>query len=71
MPKNIILNSTHDSILKIPNKREFQPITFSHSSDIEFQDFMNLFSKIYCKTLLFFSCDSTLASDNPSRFRKS
>ena len=31
--------------MKIPNKRELQQIAFSHSSDIDFQDFMNLYKK--------------------------
>ena len=43
VPKNIRLNSTHYFIMKIPNKQELQQIAFNHSSDIEFQDFMNLY----------------------------
>ena len=31
--------------MKIPNKRELQQIAFSHSPDIDFQDFMNLYEK--------------------------
>ena len=38
--KIIRLNSTHYFIMKIPNKREFQQISFNPSSDIDFQDFM-------------------------------
>ena len=41
--KNIRLNSTHYFVTKIPNKRELQQIAFNCSSDIEFQDFMNLY----------------------------
>ena len=40
--KNIRLNSTHYFVIKIRNKRELQKIAFNHTSDIEFQDFMNL-----------------------------
>ena len=40
--KNIRLNSTHYFIIKIPNKRELQQIAHNHSSDIDFQVFMNL-----------------------------
>ena len=43
VPKNIRLNSTHYFIMKIPNKQELQQIAFNHSSDIDFQDFMNLY----------------------------
>ena len=28
--------------MKIPNKQELQQITFNHSEDIKFKDFMNL-----------------------------
>ena len=31
--------------MKIPNKREVQQIAFNNSSDIDFQDFMNLGKK--------------------------
>ena len=41
VPKNIILNYTHYFIMKIPNKQELQQIAFNHSSDIDFQDFIN------------------------------
>ena len=43
--KNIRLNLTHYFVMKIPNKRGLQHIAFNHSSDIDFQDFMNLYKK--------------------------
>ena len=43
VPKDIRLNSADYFILKIPNKRELQQIVFNHSSDIDFQYFMNLY----------------------------
>ena len=43
VPKNFRLVSTHYFIMKIPNKQELQQIAFNHSSDINFQDFMNLY----------------------------
>ena len=54
VPKNIRLNSTHYFIMKILNKLELQQIAFNHSSDINFQGLMNLYKKIYCKTIFFF-----------------
>ena len=42
VPNYIRLNSTHCFVMKIPNKRELQQIAFNHSSDIGFQDVMNL-----------------------------
>ena len=53
VPKNIRLNSTHYFVMKIPNKRELQQIAFNHSSDIDFQDFMNLYLKSPAKPYLF------------------
>ena len=69
-PKNIRLNSTHYFVMKIQNKRELQQIAFNHSSDIDFQDFMNLYKKCTEKPYSFLVIDTTLASDNSSRFRK-
>ena len=51
--KNIRLNSTHYFIMKIPNKRELQQIAFNHSSDIDFQDFINLYKKCTAKPYSF------------------
>ena len=70
LPKNLRLNSTRYFIMKNPNKRELQKIAFSHSSSIDFRDFMNLYKKCTAKPYSFLIIDATLASDNPSRFRK-
>ena len=70
LPKNIRLNSTHNFVTKIPNKRELQQIAFNHSSDIDFQDFMNLYKKCTAKPYSFLVVDTTLTLDNSSRFRK-
>ena len=56
--------------MKLPSKRELQQIAFSNSSDIDFQDFMNLYKKCTAKPYSFLVIDATLASDNPLRFRK-
>ena len=53
----------------IRNNRELQQIAFNHSSDIDFQDFINLYKKCTGKPYSFFIIDTTLASDNSSRFR--
>ena len=65
VPKNIGLNSTHYFVMKIPYKRELQQIAFNHSSDIHFQDFL-----CTAKPYSFLVIDTSLASDNSSRFRK-
>ena len=53
-PKDIRLNSTHYFIMKILNRTELQQIAFNHSSDIDFQDFMNLYKKCTAKLLSLF-----------------
>ena len=69
-PKNIRLNSTNYFVMEISNKRELQQIAFNYSSDIDIQDFMNLYKKCKKKSYSFLAIDTTLASDNSSRFRK-
>ena len=56
--------------MKIPNKRELQQITFNHSSDIDFKNFMNLYKRCNGKSYYFLVIDTSLASDIPLRFRK-
>ena len=70
LPKNIRLNSIHYLVTKIPNKRELQQIAFNHLSDIDFQDFVNLYKKCTAKPFSFLVIDATLSSDNSSRLRK-
>ena len=53
-----------------PNKQELQKITFNHSSDTDFKDFMNLYKKCTAKPYSFLVIGATLTSDNPLRFRK-
>ena len=56
--------------MKIPNKRELQQIALSHSSDIDFKDFMKIYKKYTVEPYSFLVNDTTLPSDNPLRFRK-
>ena len=70
LPKNIRLNSTQYFIVKMPNKRELQQIAFNHSSNMDFQDFMNLYKKCIPKLYLPLVIDTTLVSYNPLHFRK-
>ena len=70
IPKNIRLNSTQYFVMKIPSKRKLQQVVFNHSSDVDFQNFMNLYKKCTSKPFSFLVIDTTLASDNSSSFRK-
>ena len=42
----------------------------NHSSDVDFQDFLNLYKKFTEKTYSVLVIDTTLTSDNPLHFRK-
>ena len=52
--KHIKLNSTHYFVMKIPNKQELQQIAFNHSTDIDFQVFMDLYKKSTSEPFFFF-----------------
>ena len=45
VPLDVRLNTTHFFIMKTPNKRELQQIAISHSSDIDFEDYINVYKK--------------------------
>ena len=67
VPKDVRLNTTHFFIAKIPNKR--QQIAINHSSDISTKDF-NIYRECTAEPYSFLVNDTTLASNNPVRFRK-
>ena len=60
VPKDVRLISTHFFIIKIPNKLELQQIAFDHSSDIAFNDFMNIYKNYIAKLHAFLLNNSTL-----------
>ena len=66
VPKDDRLNT----ITKILNKRELQQIAINHSPDIITEDFVNIYKKCTAEPYSFFVNDTTLASNNPLRFRK-
>ena len=70
VPKYMRLNTTNYFVMKIPNRREFQQIAFNHSSDFDFQSFVNRYKKSTAKPYSFLVINTTLASDNCSCFRK-
>ena len=70
VPKDVRLNTTHFIISKIPNKREFEQVAINHSSDISTKDFADIYRKCTDEPYSFFVNDTTLASNNPLRFRK-
>ena len=70
VPKDVTLNTTHFFIKKIPNKREIYQIALNHLSDIDFKDFTKIYKRCTDEPYSFLVNDTTLASDNPLRFRK-
>ena len=70
VPKDVRLNTTQFFISKILNKRDLQQIVMNHSSDISTKDFINIYRKCTAEPYWFLVNDTTLASDNPLRFRK-
>ena len=70
VPKDVRLNSTHFFIMEIDNKKELQQIALNHSSDVDFKDFMQIYKKCTTEPYSFLVNDTTLASDDPLRFRK-
>ena len=70
VPKDVRLNTTHFFITKILSKRELQQIAINHSSNISTEDFVNIYRKCTAEPYSFYVIDTTLAPDNPLRFRK-
>ena len=51
--------------MKIPNKGELKQIASNHSSDLEFKEFMKLYTDYTKEPFSFLVNDTTLSSDNP------
>ena len=56
--------------MKVKKKRELQQIAFKHSSDIGFQDFINIHKMCTAKPYFFLVIDTTIKSDSSLRLRK-
>ena len=52
--KNIRLNLTHYFVMKILNEIELQQISYNDSSDVDFQDFINLSKMCTANSIFFF-----------------
>ena len=65
--KDVRLNSTHYSIMKINNKRELQNSAINHSANIDYKDFIKIYREFTKETYNFLTIDT---SSNPLRFRK-
>ena len=54
--------------MNIPKKRELQQTAFDYSSDVEFENFVNLDKKYTAKPYSILMNDTYLTSNIPSRF---
>ena len=70
VPKDVRLNSTHYLIMKINNRRELQNIAINHSADIDYNDFIEIYTECTKETFNFLTIDTTLLASKPLRFRK-
>ena len=70
VPKDVRLNSTHYSIMKINNKRELRNIADTHSTNIDYQDFIKIYRECTKEPYNFLTIDTTLPDSDPLRFRK-
>ena len=70
VPKDVRLNTSHFFSNKFSNRIEIQQIALNHSSDVSTKDFIIIRRKYTAEPYSFLVKDTTLASDNPLRFRK-
>ena len=68
--EDVRLNSTHYLIMKINNKRELQNIEINHSADIDYQDFIKIYTECTKEPCNFLTIDTKLPASGPLRFRK-
>ena len=69
-PKDIRLNCTHYYLMKIGNKSEVRAIADRHSTDVNYNDFLDIYNGCIKQPYSFMTIDTTLAADDPLRFRK-
>ena len=62
------MNCTHYIIFKLNNKRELQNIAITHSSDIDYKDFVKIYKDCTKEPYNFLTIDTTQPIDK--RFKK-
>ena len=70
VPKDVRLNSTHYLIMKISNRKELQNIAINHSADIDYNNFVRIYTECTRKPYSFLTIDTTLPASDPLRFGK-
>ena len=69
LPKDVRLNSTYYLITKIHNNKELQQIA-NYAADIDYEDFLKIYRNCTKEPYSFMTINTTLAANNPMRFRK-
>ena len=59
VPKYVRLNSVHNLIMKIINKKELQNIAITNSADIDYKDFMKIYREYTKERYSFLTTDTT------------
>ena len=70
VPKDVTLSSTHYLIMKINNRKELQNIAINHLADIDYNNFVRIYSECTRKPYSFLTIDTTLPASDSLRFRK-
>ena len=70
VPKYVRLNSVHNLIMKIINKKELQNIAITNSADIDYKDFMKIYREYTKERYSFLTTDTTWPANDSLRFRK-
>ena len=68
--QEVRLNSTHYVIFKVNNERELQNIAINHIADIDYKDFLKIYSNCTNEPFSFLTINTTLPSSNILKFRK-
>ena len=70
VPKHVRLNLTQYLIMKINSRIELKNIATDHSADIDYKDFMKIYSECTKEPFNFLTIDTTLPASNPLRFSR-
>ena len=63
VPKDVRLNRTHNLFFKIHNRKELQQIALDHSPDLDYKDFIGIYTKRTNEPFNFLTIDTTQPTD--------
>ena len=70
VPKDVRLNSTHYLIMKINNRNELQNVAINHSVDIDYNNFVKIYTECTREPYSYLTIDTKLPASDPLKFRK-